>query len=99
MFLLLNLLQDIVSTIYSETQYPVHKDLGMFVLIIASHGAEGSIIGSDSYHIKLTDIYKLISAKNFPAMSGKPKLVIIQACATPHTPSTCKSQLLLWKHK
>ena len=84
---LLIYIQDIVESIHSETQlvdqtgYTVHKGLGMFVLVITSHGAEGTVAGSDHKHIKLTDIYQLLSAKNFPAMKGKPKLIIIKACA------------------
>ena len=80
-------IQDIVESIHRETQLvdqtgqSVHEELGMFVLVITSHGAEGSVTGSDHKHIKLTDIYQLLSSKNFPAMKGKPKLIIIQACA------------------
>ena len=80
-------IKDIVTEIHRETQLvdqtgrSVHEDLGMFVLVITSHGAEGTVVGSDHKHIKLTDIYQLLSAKNFPAMKGKPKLLIIQACA------------------
>jgi hypothetical protein len=46
-----------------------------------SHGAEGTVMGSDHKHIELTDIYQLLSAKDFPAMRGKPKFFITQACA------------------
>ena len=80
-------IKDIVTEIHGETQLvdqtgqSVYKDLGMFVLVITSHGAEGTVIGSDHHHIKLTDIYQLLSAKNFPAMRGKPKVIITQACA------------------
>jgi len=76
-----------VTEIHRETQLvdqtgqSVYKDLGMFVLVITSHGAEGTVVGSDHKHIKLTDIYQLLSAQNFPAMKGKPKLLVIQACA------------------
>ena len=79
--------KNIVKTIHRETQLvdqtgrSVHEDLGMFVLVITGHGAEGSVQGSDGEHIRLTDIYQLLSARNFPAMKGKPKLIIIQACA------------------
>ena len=81
------ILKNIVKTIHREIQRvdqtgrSVHEDLGMFVLVITGHGAEGSVQGSDAEHIRLTDIYQLLSARNFPAMKGKPKLIIIQACA------------------
>ena len=80
-------IQKLVESIHRETQLvdqtgqSVHEELGMFVLVITSHGAEGSVAGSDHKHIKLTDIYQLLSSKNFPDMRGKPKLIIIQACA------------------
>ena len=76
-----------VESIHRETQLvdqtgrSVYEELGLFVLVITSHGAEGSVAGSDHRHIKLTDIYLLLPPKNFPAMRGKPKLIIFQACA------------------
>lgn len=80
--------QDIVETIHKESQltHPdtgesVHKDLGAFVLLITTHGSEGMIYGSDGKGIRLSDMYKLFSPKNFPAMKGKPKLIFIQACS------------------
>lgn len=60
---------------------PIQCNLGAFVLVITSHGDEGTVIGSDGVHIKLTDIYGLLAPKYFPSMKGKPKLIIIQACA------------------
>ena len=59
----------------------VHEELSMFVLVMGSHGSEGTIVGSDGKNVKLSEIYKLLSPKNFPAMRGKPKLIVIQACA------------------
>ena len=83
-----NHLQDIVKAVHRETQLinvdtgeNVHKELGMFVLVIMSHGDEGCVLGSDDRRVKLTDIYNMLSGDNFPAMSGKPKLIIIQACS------------------
>lgn len=51
------------------------------MLVLSSHGHEGSISGSDGKHVTITELMELLSPKNFPAMRGKPKLVIIQACA------------------
>mgnify|MGYP001800824547 FL=1 len=64
-----------------HTGESVHKDLGCFVLVVTSHGDEGSIVGSDHKHIKITDMIGLLSAKNFPELKGKPKIIILQACA------------------
>ena len=77
-----------VETIHTETQMvdqqtgeSVHQDLSCFVLVVMSHGDEGSIVGSDGRHVKITDLTDLLSPKNFPEMKSKPKIVIIQACA------------------
>ena len=77
-----------METIHYETQMidtstgeSVHKQLGTFILVITSHGDEGTLVGADGRHLKITDLLQLLSAKNFPAMKGKPKIVIIQACA------------------
>ena len=76
-----------VEAIHLETQrvdtsgQSVHIQMGVFVLVLTSHGDEGCIIGSDRVYIRLTDIYDLLSPRNFPAMRGRPKIVIIQACA------------------
>ena len=74
---------------HEETQYidkdtreSVHSNLGMFVLVLMSHGGYGTIAAKDGNtgtmtQIKLVDIYTLY----FPAMRGKPKMVILQACS------------------
>ena len=72
---------------HEETQYidkdtkeSVHSNLGMFVLVLMSHGGYGTLqVGGKA--IKLVDIYRLLSPQNFPAMRGKPKMVILQACS------------------
>ena len=78
---------------HEETQYidkdtreSVHSNLGMFVLVLMSHGGYGTIAAKEGNtgtmtQIKLVDIYRLLSSLNFPAMRGKPKMVILQACA------------------
>mgnify|MGYP001804846550 CR=1 FL=1 len=64
-----------------QTGESAHKDLRSFVLVVMSHGDEGSIVGSDGRHVKITDLTDLLSPKNFPEMKKKPKIIIIQACA------------------
>lgn len=73
--------QEFVEEIHRETQLPIHEKSSMFALLLTSHGDEGTIIGCDGKHVRLSDIYKLLSPANFPAMKKKPKLIIIQACA------------------
>ena len=81
-------MQDIVRTIHTETQMvdrqtgeSVHKDLSCFVLVVMSHGARGSVMGSDHVYVDITEMNNLLSPKNFPAMKGRPTIVIIQDCA------------------
>lgn len=77
-------IHDETQLVDSRTRTPVHSALGMFVLVMMSHGDTGTIIakeGNEHKHIKLVDIYRLLSPKNFPAMKGKPKMVILQACS------------------
>ena len=71
----------VIHMVDAQTGESVHKDLSCFALVVTSHGGEGSIVGSDHRHIKITDMLELLSPKNFPEMKGKPKIVIIQACA------------------
>ena len=59
----------------------IHTDLGMFVLVITGHGVENCVLGVDNVRVRLPDLYSLLSPKNFPAMKGKPKVIILQACA------------------
>jgi len=79
--------KEMVEAIHRETQLvdetgeSVYKNLGVFVLMITSHGTEGCVAGVDGKLVKLSDISKMVSARNFPAMLGKPKLLVIQACA------------------
>lgn len=64
-----------------RTGSSVHDGLGMFVLVLMTHGDLGRVSGCDDINLRLTDIYKLLSSQNFPAMRGKPKLIILQACS------------------
>ena len=69
------------TQLVDETGESVYKNLGVFLLMITSHGTEGCVAGVDGKLVKLSDISKMVSARNFPAMRGKPKLLVIQACA------------------
>lgn len=71
-----------LTTIAKETEHPDHVDYGMFVLVIMSHGTENDCVyGTDEQLVRLTDVYDLLSSPKFPLMTGKPKLVIVQACS------------------
>ena len=54
----------------------------MFVLVLMSHGGKDNLIyDSNNQPVSLVNIQDMLSPKNFPAMKGKPKLMIIQACS------------------
>ena len=70
-----------LSVIRAETQNPDHKDYGMFILVIMSHGTtQDRIVGTDGKCVTLADVLDLLSPLNFPAMAGKPKFIVVQAC-------------------
>ena len=75
-------LQRIYKEIKEETERDVHYNYGMFVLVLMSFGKRGDILldchGQDVDLIKIQD---MLSPSRFPAMEGKPKLLIIQACS------------------
>ena len=82
MNILSNILKKIYETIKEETRNEKHKKLGMFVLVIMSHGIRGDIVlDRDCQPVEMIKIRDLLSPHEFPAMRGKPKLIVIQACS------------------
>ena len=85
-----------MAAISDETQKSDHKDYGMFVLVIMSHGdTNDRIFGADGKTIQLAEVLDLLSPLNFPTMAGKPKLVVIQACSGSKYHCTCISFISL----
>lgn len=71
-----------MAAIEAEARHPDHADYGLFILVVMSHGAQNDCIyGTDLEVIKVKDICDRLSLHHFPHMAGKPKVVIIQACA------------------
>ena len=76
------ILQKIYEVVRQETERPEHQTHGMFVLVLMSYGKRGNIIvGSDCAPLDLLDLQDLLSARRFPAMKRKPKLIVVQACS------------------
>ncbi|XP_067930913.1 caspase-3-like [Watersipora subatra] len=74
--------EEILKEIEEETKREEHHKLGMFVLIIMSHGTDGDmIIDHNGEQFSLVSIRDSLSPQRFPAMAGKPKLIIVQACS------------------
>jgi len=66
----------------SEVRYDGHDNFGCHVLVIMSHGSKDNYIyGTDLRKVSLIDVYDLLTPLNFRGMTGKPKVVIIQACS------------------
>ena len=70
-----------MDAIKMETENPGHRGSGCFVLVIMTHGTENLVYGQDGRGIKHSDIFDLMSAYKFPAMAGRPKVIILQACS------------------
>lgn len=70
-----------LTDIENETQQQDYEGLGASALVIMTHGTKDQIYGKDGRPIELSDIFDLMSPYNFQYMAGKPKIIIIQACA------------------
>jgi len=57
-----------------------HRSADMMVLIVLSHGSDGHVITSDSRRVATEGIYEKFNNSKCPALKGKPKFFIIQAC-------------------
>ena len=58
----------------------IFREADMMILVILSHGRDSAIFASDGGHIPTEEIYKKFNNENCPALMGKPKFFIIQAC-------------------
>ena len=74
------LVQKIKAVIKEEREHPDHRDADAFIFAIFSHGAEGYILGTDAGKVKISDIEEAFDGKHCPALAGKPKVFLIQAC-------------------
>ncbi|XP_067934368.1 caspase-3-like [Watersipora subatra] len=74
--------EEILREIKEETEKEEHHKLGMFILIIMSHGLDGDMLLDHHGDLfPLVSIRDSLSPERFPAMAGKPKLIIVQACS------------------
>ncbi|XP_017275809.1 caspase-8-like [Kryptolebias marmoratus] len=51
-----------------------------FVCCILSHGAKGEVLGTDSEPLAIKDVTRAFKATEQSALTGKPKVFLIQAC-------------------
>ena len=57
-----------------------HKNTGMCVVVMMSHGNEGILEGTDGKDFKEDDLFEMFSDTKCPSMKGKPKLFMFSAC-------------------
>lgn len=57
---------------------PTHGDA--FICCILSHGRRGVVLGSDDEPLNIKHAIGRFNASNQPALTGKPKVFLIQAC-------------------
>ena len=64
-----------------EAREKDHFEADSFILALFSHGANGEVYGTDFKPVSIENtIKRAFDGRNCPALSGKPKLLIIQAC-------------------
>ena len=85
-----------ICTILCKTAEKIDHDQqqnpNCFVCCIMSHGAGGSIYGSDWKHVDVKYIINRFKGDNCKALSGKPKLFFIQACRNDANPGGTKNE-------
>lgn len=59
---------------------PAHNAAEMCVVIILSHGDNGLIYGSDGRKIENEWLLRQFNNEGCPALKGKPKFFLLQAC-------------------
>ncbi|NXK46924.1 CASP3 protein, partial [Chauna torquata] len=65
-----------IEDLYQQECSREHGDY--FVSIIASHRKEGAVFGCDCEPVKLTRIFRILSAQNCPVLAERPKVFFIQ---------------------
>lgn len=66
--------------IYKFARRPQHQEADMAVVCIMSHGQHGLIAGSDGREIDTEWMLRQFNNDMCPALKGKPKFFILQAC-------------------
>ncbi|XP_076088763.1 caspase-8-like isoform X2 [Mytilus galloprovincialis] len=57
-----------------------HSKYGACVVCILSHGSETAVFGSYGHSVRINHLTSLLSPRKCKSLSGKPKLLFIQAC-------------------
>ena len=70
-------MKKVLSAIAAGSVLPKHDS---FICCILSHGNPGGIEGVDGKTVTVTELAKIINAKECSALHGKPKIFFFQAC-------------------
>jgi len=73
-------LQEIKTLLQSERHSDGHQSADAFVLVLLTHGSQGSIFGIDGEKVRIEFITTLFDGNHCPQLQNKPKLFFIQAC-------------------
>jgi hypothetical protein len=57
-----------------------HSSDDMSIVVIMSHGENGTIVSSDGRRVREESILKEFNNQSCPSLTGKPKMFIFSAC-------------------
>lgn len=69
-----------ILKILDDVSHEDHSQYDCFVLWLMSHGQNGLFYGADGDTVPIETVRDFFSNANCPSLSGKPKLIFIQAC-------------------
>jgi len=75
----------------NERGLDCHRNADAFVLVLLTHGGQGSVYGIDGEKVLVDDITTLFDGRNCPQLQNKPKLFFIQACQGRESPVVADS--------
>lgn len=71
--------EEIVAKITELSKFD-HSKYGACVVCILSHGSETAVFGRYGHSVRINHLTSLLSSRNCQSLTGKPKLLFIQAC-------------------
>ena len=60
--------------------HPNHQNNHCAAVAVLTHGEEGYLYGVDGAKLHINTMVALFNARQCPALAGKPKMFILQAC-------------------
>lgn len=73
--------KEVISLLEEESQREEElSKADCYVVVLMLHDTEGGLYGKDGKTDALEELYALFNHENCPALQGKPKVFIVQAC-------------------